>query len=90
MMHRFPLHISGNRQSANHQGTDRESREMVRTVYRCGKRHNWHKGVSTTAWCLSYDGLMETSAHVFKNATGATMAVVNLEGTATGDRAPRL
>lgn len=55
---------------------------VVDSVYKCGKCEHWHQGSTATAWCLSEDGLMVTNAHVFANAQGAAMGVVNRNGDA--------
>jgi len=53
---------------------------LVSTVYKCGKCNHWHQGASASAWCVGEDGLMITNAHVFRNAKGDAMGVIDREG----------
>ncbi len=55
---------------------------LVGSVFKCDKCNHWHRGGTSTAWCLTSDGLMVTNAHVFKGAKGAAMAVVDRDGHA--------
>lgn len=55
---------------------------LVGSVFKCDKCSHWHRGGTSTAWCLTADGLMVTNAHVFKGAKGAAMAVVDRDGHA--------
>lgn len=52
---------------------------IMNTVFKCGKCSHWHQGSTATAWCLGEDGLMVTNAHVFKNAKGGAMGVMDRE-----------
>lgn len=53
---------------------------LIDSIYKCGKCDHWHQGSTATAWCLDGNGLMVTNAHVFRNAKGEAMGVINREG----------
>jgi serine protease Do len=60
--------------------------DLVRGVYiigsvgKCAKCEKWHVGSTATAWCLTPDGLMVTSHHVFAKAAGASWGVCSVDG----------
>jgi serine protease Do len=77
---RIPLPAAPGGESKNDYASLSRSVYVMNTVYKCGKCSHWHQGSTATAWCLGANGLMVTNAHVFINAKGGAMGIMDREG----------